>query len=1012
MFSDDIFFYKIAEALLADYTCVYYVNAVTNEYRWYTTDQEYSSLHISASGKNFFLDLIRDAEKVVHEDDKHIFTKDMHKEDLLAQIKKGTMQDIEYRLMIGGQPVYHKLRLIRGISENDGCFILGVQNTDKGFRERMQKAQIESEREIYSQIAHSLASHYDVIYYVDPQDNYVEFQTQNIYDSSEMPEKGTDFFSDAKKNSAARIHPKDRERLMSIINRESVISALENKRQITADYRRIVNGIPKYTRLTAMWSCDKQHLIIGVENVDDEVKKENEQIQALNFANELARRDQLTGTKNMTAYNELENSVQKNIDSGMDYMPFAIVVCDINGLKAVNDTKGHKAGDEYIRSASRLICNVFTHSPVFRIGGDEFAAFLGTNDYYDRDELIERIKGQVRENQKKGTGPVIAVGISSYDSTRDKKVSEVFERADKLMYEDKARLKDAEKLALVIGHDEAHEPIPDDRVKKLDSLFQAFSLVSEGAYVYICDMLYDYSRWSRSAVDTFALPAEYMYDAGNIWEEHIHPDDQDTYHAGISDVFTGNASGHDMQYRARKPNGEYDVCTCRGVVLRNAKGEPEYFGGVIRNHGIQGHIDTLTGLRNQYGFFEDLNNSMKKRSELCVSMVGISGFSEINEVYGYEFGNRILQTFGRYLFEHIGNSGHVYRLDSTKFAIMSKTASSEEMRERYEELRQYFRRGSMVDGRFVILDLNAGLLNVDSFDIDYQTVYACLNFSYGESKMRRQGDMVEFYNDLNDENKQRIEKLYDIRASVMQDYKGFFLLYQPVVDASTEALIGAEALLRWQSDKYGTVPPDHFVPLLEKDPMFCNLGQWILRTAIKDAKRIMKKKPDFIINVNISYTQLEKPDFVDMIINTLKEEDYPASHLCLEITERCRLLDMYLLKNIIINLRGRGVKIALDDFGTGFASVGLIKSLPFDTIKIDKCFVEKIEEDEKDRALICSFAGMASTFGAKVCVEGIETRGMRDILQQYHIQSFQGYYYGKPLELIDFISWEPNKKEQ
>lgn len=88
MFSDDIFFNKIAEALLADYTCVYYVNAVTNEYRWYTTDHEYSSLHISASGKNFFLDLIRDAEKVVHEDDKHIFTKDMHKEDLLDRIKK------------------------------------------------------------------------------------------------------------------------------------------------------------------------------------------------------------------------------------------------------------------------------------------------------------------------------------------------------------------------------------------------------------------------------------------------------------------------------------------------------------------------------------------------------------------------------------------------------------------------------------------------------------------------------------------------------------------------------------------------------------------------------------------------------------------------------------------------------------------------------------------------------------------------------------------------------------
>ena len=92
-------------------------------------------------------------------------------------------------------------------------------------------------------------------------------------------------------------------------------------------------------------------------------------------------------------------------------------------------------------------------------------------------------------------------------------------------------------------------------------------MVSEGTYVYLCDMKYDFSRWSKNAVDAYGLPSEYMYGAGDIWENHIHPDDRDAYHKGIDEIFSGIATGHDMQYRARRATGEYDVCTCRGVVM-------------------------------------------------------------------------------------------------------------------------------------------------------------------------------------------------------------------------------------------------------------------------------------------------------------------------------------------------------------------------------------------------------------------------------------------------------------
>ncbi len=1146
MLTNDKIFNKIAKALLVDYSSVYYVNVVTNEYQWYSNDPEYHSLQLQPKGEDFFSDLVRDVELYIYDEDKHIFNEKMKKERLLSQMKKGTLQDIEYRLMIDGKPVYHSLRLIHAESseEDDDYFIFGVLNVDKEVRERIAAEKVQQEREAFNQIATSLANHYDSIYYIDmitdeyhefsstdaykalalpkmgndffsdtemnlrkygyPDDlelalniynkatmtqnidkfgaftskyrllvnntivnvrstqiwasdrrhaivclenintevlaereliesrqksatfaaiaeslaskydviyyvdvstaRYTEFNSSNMLDGLALREDGRDFFADAARNAGQLLHPKDKERVLNALTKDSIISALESRKQYSIDYRLIINSKPQFTRLTIMWSGDKVHFIIGVQNIDDEVRKENEQLKALNHANELARRDELTGTKNTNAYHELEESVQQRIDSGCDYMPFAIVLCDINDLKIVNDTAGHKAGDEYICSASRLICNVFAHSPVFRIGGDEFAVFLSGNDYHEREALFRRLRDQVHENLKRRDAPVLATGIAVYDSVSDNKVSDVFKRADIMMYEEKTRLKSGYYNVV-----EDKKVMPFETKRQLDSLFGAFELVAEGAYVFVCNMQYDYSRWSKACVEQFELPSEYMYGAGDIWESHIHEDDRNAYHTGISDIFSGSASGHDMQYRAKRASGTFDLCTCRGIVLRDKSGKPEWFAGVIRNHGIHGKVDALTGLRNQYGFFEDLQSNMIKHADMRVCMIVINKFSEINEVYGYQFGNAILQKVARHLFDHIGSSGNAYRLDGTKFAVLTKSLSADEMNEKYEEMRLFFRKGFSMDDRFVILDLAAGLLNVDNYDIDYQTVYACLNFAYSESKLRRQGEMVEFYNDLNNNNRQRLEKLYAIRASIMQSYRGFYLLYQPVVDASTEKLIGAEALLRWKSEEYGMVPPDHFIPILEKDPLFCELGQWILRTAINGAKLIMEEHPDFVINVNLSYTQLEKPDFVEMVLRTLKEEGFPPDHLCMEITERCRLLDMYLLKNVIVNLRGHGIQIALDDFGTGFSSIGLVKNLPFDTIKIDRSFVLRIEDDPKERDLIRAFAGVASTFGAKVCVEGIETEGMRDILQQYRIQSFQGYYYGKPLELRDFLVWKPVK---
>jgi diguanylate cyclase (GGDEF)-like protein len=194
--------------------------------------------------------------------------------------------------------------------------------------------------------------------------------------------------------------------------------------------------------MTTHKTNDGIHYIIGIVNIDDEVKREREHLKALTNEKELARRDELTGVKNKTAYKELEKSVQENIDKGLDYLPFGLVVCDANNLKLVNDTEGHNAGDEYIKQTAKVLCDIFAHSPVFRIGGDEFTVFLRGDDYTNRAELMKKLRSKILDNAKTGSGPILASGMSEYIPASDNLISDVFERADREMYEDKKRLKE------------------------------------------------------------------------------------------------------------------------------------------------------------------------------------------------------------------------------------------------------------------------------------------------------------------------------------------------------------------------------------------------------------------------------------------------------------------------------------------------------------------------------------------------------------------------------------------
>lgn len=540
------------------------------------------------------------------------------------------------------------------------------------------------------------------------------------------------------------------------------------------------------------------------------------------------------------------------------------------------------------------------------------------------------------------------------------------------------------------------------RKEYLDELFRAFEIVAEGAYVYLCDLAYDYSRWSAEAITYFGLPGEYMVGCGKIWEAHILPEDRENYSQSIDAIFSGQVGWHDMQYRARNRDGQYVVCTCRGTVIRGSDGQPLYFAGSIRNNGLVNSVDSLTGLQNQYGLFQHLDALYSKQARANIMMIGIKRFSTINEMWGYDFGNIVIHKLVQELKQIFCNEGVLYRADGVRFVLLTRSLTMEQLAGRYETVRQHICEGLEIDGYHPNLQVCGSALEIDTFDVNPQAMFSCLGYAYNLSRERGNGALQIFRNEIDETRTNLMTLINTIRRSIEHDCQGFLLYYQPIMDANTHTLSGCEALLRWRSPEYGLVPPNRFIPIIENDPAFVKLGEWILHRAMEDTKPFLTSCPAFELNVNIAYEQLKQPSFVEMVKRNLTAAAYPPENLCLEITERCRLLDISRLGAIISELRDLGVRFAIDDFGTGYSSMDILNQLKFDVVKIDKVFVDNIAKGGKAVRLIGVMNELAEICGSQVCAEGVETQEQCEIVRQCGVDTIQGYYFSKPVPVDTF----------
>ncbi len=535
-----------------------------------------------------------------------------------------------------------------------------------------------------------------------------------------------------------------------------------------------------------------------------------------------------------------------------------------------------------------------------------------------------------------------------------------------------------------------------------EKMFEAYASASKSRYLFMRNMKTRHSRWSPNAVDFFGLPGEYMDDAYHTFLEHIHPEDKDRFQTEMDRVYSGLQDSHDMEYRARSKDGSYVVCTCKGKMIRDEDGEPAYFAGVISNHGIIDNIDPATNLYNLYEFMHALQLIREKKKEAMVLMIGIKHFSDINDVYGYPFGNAVLKEFAAQLMAVCKRKGMVYRMDGAKFAICTDSLCREELVALYSLIQDIAKKNIFIAKNHVTLVICGGAVTIRDFEIDENSIYSGARFALERSKNEKHGELIFFENETLRDNKRSLELLDTLRKSILNRCEDFYLCYQPVVDAKNGKITGMEALVRWNKEPFGEVSPGIFIPLLENDVLFFELGNWILKESLTEGKKIVEKNPHFILNVNLSYTQLERSEFRNCLIRLLEETGFPPQNLCLELTERCRLLNMSFLYNEIVFLKSYKIKIALDDFGTGFSALNLLRELPIDLIKIDRGFILEIETNRADQAIVKSVLDCAQLLEIPVCVEGIENKQLESYMNNYPASSYQGYLYSRPIRIEQF----------
>ncbi|PAW09413.1 GGDEF-domain containing protein [Vibrio sp. V1B] len=425
----------------------------------------------------------------------------------------------------------------------------------------------------------------------------------------------------------------------------------------------------------------------------------------------------------------------------------------------------------------------------------------------------------------------------------------------------------------------------------------------------------------------------------------------------------------------------------------------------------QAHHDHLTLLPNREYLRTHIGRWLGGASNpFTLMFIDVDNFKSVNDTHGHEFSDEVLKQIAQRLKTFEAEGRLIIREASDEFILLVNLVDKASINTLASDLIAYLSEPYIVKDNQFLLSCSIGIALYPSHGNNLDALLRSADIAmYQAKKERNTYSLFDQQMHVKHLHKMRIEQ----RLRLAIERQSLFMVYQPQLNVNGE-VYGVEALIRWQDEELGFVPPNEFIPLAESSGLMVRLGELIIEKSLIDMARLMATSHQPIqMSINISVKQFIQVNFVDNLLASIEKHGVDQNRITLEITENLFIEDLDKFAPICERLHQLGFKISLDDFGTGYSSLSMLKALPIDEVKIDKSFVDNIEEDEKALNMVQNIIAIGKNFGMKVLAEGVETKQQRDQLAVCGCDLIQGYFYSKPLlfeALIEFAQQSSNEK--
>jgi len=417
------------------------------------------------------------------------------------------------------------------------------------------------------------------------------------------------------------------------------------------------------------------------------------------------------------------------------------------------------------------------------------------------------------------------------------------------------------------------------------------------------------------------------------------------------------------------------------------------------------HLNTLTGLPNQFKAFSDITMLTARgdeRSQFAILMIELDDPSRLRSMLGYAEMDTILGHIARVLREMSdGERIRVYHLHYVTFMVLIQRPHGDEAIYGFmDRFQQQLQQSYSLQNNRQKLTFSTGV----SFYPRHRSLYNLINSAFAaltEAQEQGRGHTVLASQEID----RRIDRDINLNTELEKGIanRDLKLYFQPIYDGRTERLAGAEVLLRWHHPEKGIIMPDLFIPVAEKSGLILQIGQYVIEESLKQLSRWHSFGfPPLQLSVNISLRELENQEFMSSLIRLLYHYEFGDSRLKFEITEHAAMLNPNAALQRLKDIRQLGIGISLDDFGTGYSSFAYLAEFPIETLKIDRGFVTGMTRDSSKRHIVSTIIKLGHSLGMTIVAEGVENKEEATLLRSYGADYLQGYYYDRPLHQLEF----------